>query len=152
MLIDQGGGGYNPPMQSRKARLQGRYLEAKLVVADQEIEAFTFTQMRDLFDSKHRAQQHGIRARAPTGQQGFNKDHTVSAQDAYAVMGTKAQCLGQLNCTCFQLAEGGSSMRINHGERIGKLSRVPRDQGEQGATVTKQRPHQAQDGRKGMST
>ena len=152
MLIDQGGGRDNPPMQSREARLQGRHLGAKLVVADQEIEAFAFAQMRDLFDSKHRAQQHGIRARAPTGQQGFNKDQTVSAQDAYAVMGGKAQCLGQPNCASFQLAEGGSSMGIGYGERIRKLSRVPRDQSEQGAAATKQRPHQAQDGRKGMST
>ena len=150
MLIDQGGGRDNPPMESREARLQGRDLGAKLVVADQEIEAFAFTQMRDLFDSKHRAQQHGIRARAPTGQQGFDKDQTVSAQDAYAVMGTKAQCLGQLNCASFQLAEGGSSMRIDHGERVRELPRVPRDQGEKGAAATKQRPHQAQDGPQGV--
>jgi hypothetical protein len=139
-------------MESREAGLQDRDLGAKFVVADQEIEAFAFTQMRDLFVSEHRAQQHGVRARTPTGQQGFNKDKTVSAQDAYAVMVPKAERLGHLYCPSFQLAESSSSMRIGHGERVGELSRVPRDQGEQGAAATKQRPHQAQDGRKGMRT
>jgi hypothetical protein len=96
ILIGQRGRGHNPPLESREACLQGRDLRAKLVVADQKIEAFAFTQMRDLFHSERRAQQYGVRARPPTGQQGFNKDQTVSAQDADAVMGPKAQRLGHL--------------------------------------------------------
>lgn len=43
-------------------------------------------------------------------------------------------------------------MRIDHGDRVGEPSRVPRDQCEQGTATTKQRPHKKQDGRKGMST
>ena len=43
-------------------------------------------------------------------------------------------------------------MRIDNGHGIGEASRVPRDQCEQGTAATKQRPHQTQDGRKGMST
>ena len=66
-------------MESREPCLQGSDLRTKLVVADQEIETFAFTQMRDLFGSEHRAQQHGIRSRAPTGQECFNKDQAISA-------------------------------------------------------------------------
>ena len=152
ILIGQRGRGHNPPLESREACLQGRDLRAKLVVADQKIEAFAFTQVRDLFYGERGAQQYGVRARAPTGQQGFNKDQTVSAQDAYPVMGPKAQHPGHLDCASFQLAEGGSSMRIDHGDRVGKPSCVPRDQCEQGAAAAKQCPHKTQDGRKGMST
>ena len=96
IFFDQCGCGHNTPLQSRESRLQGRDLRAKLVVADQKIEAFGFAEMRDLFHSERRAQQYGVRARAPTCQQSFNKDQTVSAQDAYAVMGPKAQRLGQV--------------------------------------------------------
>ena len=108
--------------------------------------------MRDLFYSEHRTQQHGVRARAPTGQQCFNKDQMVSAQNAHVVMGTKAQRLGYFYCAFFQLPEGGLSMRIDHGDRVGELSRVPRDQGEHGTAVTKDRPHKSQDGPQGMGT
>jgi hypothetical protein len=108
--------------------------------------------MRDLFYSEHRTQQHGVRARAPTGQQCFNKDQMVSAQNAHVVMGTKAQRLGYFYCAFFQLPEGGLSMRIDHGDRVGELSRVPRDQGEHGTAVTKERPHKTQDGPQGMGT
>jgi len=152
ILIDQCGRGHNTPTESREPCLQGRDLRAKLVVADQKIEALGFTQMRDLFYSERRAQQYGVRARAPTCQQCFNKDQAVSAQDAYPVMGPKAQRLGHLYRASFQLAEGGSSMRIDHGDRVGEPPRVPRDQCEQGTAATKQRPHETQDGRKGMST
>jgi hypothetical protein len=67
-------------------------------------------------------------------------------------MGPKAQRLGHLYRASFQLAEGGSSMRIDHGDRVGEPPRVPRDQCEQVTAATKQRPHKTQDGRKGMST